>query len=44
MSMSIEEINRITNAINKALSEEELDFKATIVLDQDIEVLIKGEG
>ena len=42
--MDTKEINRLINVINKALNEEDYDFQAVIVLDQDIEELIKGEG
>ena len=44
MTMTIEEINHITKAINNALAEEDIIFEAVIVLDQDIEELIIGEG
>ena len=44
IKMNIEEINRITNAINQAFKEEDIDFKAEFILDQDIENLIMGEG
>jgi predicted transcriptional regulator len=42
--MNTEEINHIIKAINKALKEEDIDFTAVIILDQDIENLIIGEG
>lgn len=42
--MNTEEINRIIKLINKSLKEEDMYFKAEIVLDPDIENLIIGEG
>jgi hypothetical protein len=42
--MNIKEINHIIAAINKALNEEDIDFKTVIILDRDIENLVIGEG